>query len=64
MDAIILVRLIIPILILSHFSYLSNSEIYAPRHAQWDIIMDIVYVDILTGENLSSIYVANMDLIY
>ncbi len=28
------------------------------------IIMDIVYMDILTGGNLSSIKVANMDLIY
>ena len=26
--------------------------------------MDIEYVDILTGENLSSIWVANMDLIF
>ena len=26
--------------------------------------MDIEYVDVLTGENLSSIQVANMDLIY
>ena len=28
------------------------------------LTMDIEYVDILTGKNLSSIYVANMELIY